>query len=89
MAINVAKIKKSIGATSKIDALKNEAEKQAFVGNMNKAVELYHMAAFNAIKSGSNIKSTKIFIAKQMATNITEIGGVTSKQLLDYIEKNQ
>ena len=49
LARNVSQIKKRMGALSGFKSLMEEAEKQIFYGNTDKATELYHMAAYKAI----------------------------------------
>lgn len=49
MARNVSQIKKRMGALGSFNRLMDEAERQVFYGNMDKATELYHMAAYKAI----------------------------------------
>lgn len=85
MASNLNVLKKHITLNLPRTKLISLARKEAFKGNIQKAVDLYHEAAFDAIKT-SMIPNERTKEIANIVKSINEIGGVASEQLLDYME---
>lgn len=85
MASNISKIKKTLGNYNSIDDLIKEAERQVFYGNIEKATDFYHKAAYRMIKDDVFERKRKVL---DVASEISKVGGVISKEFLKYIEDN-
>ncbi|MCW3784949.1 hypothetical protein [Plebeiibacterium sediminum] len=88
MASNISKIKKRLGASMSIQTMEFEAQKNIFIGDIKKATELYHMQAYKLRYSINHTDNEKRKEITRIATKISEIGGITSKELINWIENN-
>lgn len=88
MSGNISKLKKQLVPSTSEDDLIAEAKKQIFCGNNEKAIALYHQAAF-VIKNQNNYPvDYKKKMLKGIAQDITECGGVVSKPLIKWVADN-
>lgn len=88
IAKNVSALKKHLTPDMSYSKLLLLAKKEAFKGNIGKASDLHHEAAYKIIYHSDMAFNTKAKEVAERARDISDIGGNVSKNLIDYIEKH-